>query len=308
MTDMAKALIKGDTSRWGVIKEGIKTKAQEFLPHAMTTTERARTPLSVSSVEASAYTDPDRRARGRRHPRPGTRTTLVLVQVAPTTRRRRSDSAGPTPRPRPPRSSTSCSRRVVAGCDALDVGSTWEAMVARGAQRRPTGAGRRWRSRRSTSPCGTSRRGSLGLPLHRLLGRRSATPVPVYGSGGFTTYDDDTAARPARAAGSTQGIPRVKIKIGESWGGDERARPRAGRAGRETVVGADVEVFVDANGGYSRDQACRVGRPPRRARRRLVRGAGQLRRPRRARPGARASVQADVAAGEYGYDLAYFAT
>ena len=33
MTDMAKALIKGDTSRWGVIKEGIKTKAQEFLPH-----------------------------------------------------------------------------------------------------------------------------------------------------------------------------------------------------------------------------------------------------------------------------------
>ncbi len=33
MTDMAKALIKGDTSRWGVIKEGIKTKAQELLPH-----------------------------------------------------------------------------------------------------------------------------------------------------------------------------------------------------------------------------------------------------------------------------------
>ncbi len=33
MTDMAAALIKGDSSRWGVIKEGIKTKAQEFLPH-----------------------------------------------------------------------------------------------------------------------------------------------------------------------------------------------------------------------------------------------------------------------------------
>jgi pyruvate dehydrogenase (quinone) len=32
MTDMAEALIKGDPSRWGVIKEGIKTKAQEFLP------------------------------------------------------------------------------------------------------------------------------------------------------------------------------------------------------------------------------------------------------------------------------------
>jgi len=31
MTAMAKALIKGDTSRWGVMKEGIKTKAQELL-------------------------------------------------------------------------------------------------------------------------------------------------------------------------------------------------------------------------------------------------------------------------------------
>jgi pyruvate dehydrogenase (quinone) len=25
--------IKGHTSRWGVIKEGLKTKAQELLPH-----------------------------------------------------------------------------------------------------------------------------------------------------------------------------------------------------------------------------------------------------------------------------------
>src|SRR3954452_18027120 len=31
MQDTAKALIKGDTSRWGVIREGIKTKAQELL-------------------------------------------------------------------------------------------------------------------------------------------------------------------------------------------------------------------------------------------------------------------------------------
>jgi pyruvate dehydrogenase (quinone) len=32
-TNLAQALIKGDNRRWGVIKEGIKTKAQEFLPH-----------------------------------------------------------------------------------------------------------------------------------------------------------------------------------------------------------------------------------------------------------------------------------
>jgi pyruvate dehydrogenase (quinone) len=33
MKDAAEALVKGDSNRWGVIKEGLKTKAQEFLPH-----------------------------------------------------------------------------------------------------------------------------------------------------------------------------------------------------------------------------------------------------------------------------------
>jgi pyruvate dehydrogenase (quinone) len=33
MKDSAAALLAGDADRWGVIKEGIKTKAQEFLPH-----------------------------------------------------------------------------------------------------------------------------------------------------------------------------------------------------------------------------------------------------------------------------------
>ena len=33
MKDMATAMLKGDTKRWHVVKEGLKTKAQEFLPH-----------------------------------------------------------------------------------------------------------------------------------------------------------------------------------------------------------------------------------------------------------------------------------
>lgn len=33
MTDAAKALLAGDKDRWGVIKQGVKTKLQEFLPH-----------------------------------------------------------------------------------------------------------------------------------------------------------------------------------------------------------------------------------------------------------------------------------
>ncbi len=31
--DAAEALLKGDENRWGVIKEGMKAKVQEFLPH-----------------------------------------------------------------------------------------------------------------------------------------------------------------------------------------------------------------------------------------------------------------------------------
>ncbi|HET7356356.1 MAG TPA: thiamine pyrophosphate-dependent enzyme, partial [Nocardioidaceae bacterium] len=33
MKSSAEAILQGDPNRWGVIKEGIKTKAQEFLPH-----------------------------------------------------------------------------------------------------------------------------------------------------------------------------------------------------------------------------------------------------------------------------------
>jgi pyruvate dehydrogenase (quinone) len=29
----AEAMLKGDEDAWGVIKEGVKTKLQEFLPH-----------------------------------------------------------------------------------------------------------------------------------------------------------------------------------------------------------------------------------------------------------------------------------
>jgi pyruvate dehydrogenase (quinone) len=34
MKDSADAILQGDPDRWGVIKEGIKTKVQEFLPHS----------------------------------------------------------------------------------------------------------------------------------------------------------------------------------------------------------------------------------------------------------------------------------
>ena len=33
MKDTGRAILKGDQDRWGVVKEGVKTKVQEFLPH-----------------------------------------------------------------------------------------------------------------------------------------------------------------------------------------------------------------------------------------------------------------------------------
>lgn len=143
----------------------------------------------------------------------------------------------------------------------------------------------------------------LGLPLVRLLGA-SRSDVPLYGSGGFTPYDDQQQDRQLRGWVEEQGIPRVKIKIGESWGQAEpRDRDRIARARRS--IGARTELYVDANGAYTRKQALRLGgylgeqdvtwlEEP--VSSDDLTGLAQI----------RARVTADVAAGEYGYSLPYF--
>jgi L-alanine-DL-glutamate epimerase-like enolase superfamily enzyme len=95
-----------------------------------------------------------------------------------------------------------------------------------------------------------------GLPLATLFGRCRDT-VPIYGSGGFTNFDEDQLAEQIdgwRAAGCTA----MKIKIGQCWGSDterDLARVKTLRA----LTGDAVELMVDANGGYSAGQARRVG-------------------------------------------------
>jgi L-alanine-DL-glutamate epimerase-like enolase superfamily enzyme len=146
----------------------------------------------------------------------------------------------------------------------------------------------------------------LQLPLADLLGRARPS-VPVYGSGGFTTYDDARLEGQLRAWAEDRSIPRVKIKIAEGWGtAEERdlARVELARAS----VGPDVELYVDANGGYTVQQAIRLGR--RFAAEQDVRwfeepcSSDDL-------PGLariRAALDVDVAAGEYGFTLPYFET
>ena len=143
----------------------------------------------------------------------------------------------------------------------------------------------------------------LQLPLHRLLGA-ARDAVPLYGSGGFTTYDLNQLERQLRGWVDDDGLRAVKIKIGQSSGQCvERDLGRTGEA-RE-IVGPDVALFVDANGGYSVGQAVRVGQDLDQLDVRWFEEpvtSDDLPGLRRVREACRA----DVTAGEYGWDVGYF--
>ncbi|HET8551908.1 MAG TPA: enolase C-terminal domain-like protein [Gammaproteobacteria bacterium] len=91
----------------------------------------------------------------------------------------------------------------------------------------------------------------LDLPLVTLLGAFHAG-VPVYGSGGFTSYSNDQLRDQLRGWVDA-GIPRVKMKIGREPDRDP-ARMKAARK----AIGDDVKLFVDANGAYDRKQALAI--------------------------------------------------
>ncbi|MFZ0039953.1 MAG: enolase C-terminal domain-like protein, partial [Solirubrobacteraceae bacterium] len=88
----------------------------------------------------------------------------------------------------------------------------------------------------------------LGLSVADLLGR-AHDAVPVYGSGGLTSYSERELCDQL-AGWVAEGIPRVKMKIGRDPVADA---PRV-RAVRE-AIGPEAELYVDANGAYSRKQA-----------------------------------------------------
>ncbi|MGH9400767.1 MAG: enolase C-terminal domain-like protein [Terriglobia bacterium] len=140
----------------------------------------------------------------------------------------------------------------------------------------------------------------LNLPLITLLGAVRKC-VPVYGSGGFTSYSNEQA-KAQFEAWAAEGITRFKMKIGRQPERDV-ARVRAARA----AIGGNAELFVDANGAYSRKEALAFADA-------FVKfGVNWFEEPvssddldglRLIRDRAPASM--DIAAGEYGYDLPYF--
>lgn len=141
----------------------------------------------------------------------------------------------------------------------------------------------------------------LQQPLVHLLGGATRDTIPVYGSGGFTSYDIDTLQRQL-SGWVTQGLERVKMKVGRDPTQDV---PRV-KAARE-AIGQDVELFVDANGAYPRKQALLL------AERFAACGVTWFEEPVSSDDVAglallhdRAPAGMDVSAGEYGYELRHF--
>jgi L-alanine-DL-glutamate epimerase-like enolase superfamily enzyme len=89
----------------------------------------------------------------------------------------------------------------------------------------------------------------LDTPLAQLLGMMRAS-VPVYGSGGFTTYSDDDIREQLARWVFEDGCNWVKIKVGSAPADD----PHRVLVARE-AVGEDTGLFVDANGALDRKQA-----------------------------------------------------
>ncbi len=98
-----------------------------------------------------------------------------------------------------------------------------------------------------------------GEPLFRFIGAHR-TKVPIYGSGGFTSASQDELTEQL-GGWVAQGIPRVKMKIGIDGGARPEADVLRVRAARK-AIGTEAELFVDANGAYTRrlaiDQAHRL--------------------------------------------------
>jgi L-alanine-DL-glutamate epimerase-like enolase superfamily enzyme len=188
---------------------------------------------------------------------------------------------------------------VIRGRSAFSVGGCWEAMVAA-----IRNLGRPGISSMAIAAVDNAlwdlKARILDMPLVSLLGAVRAA-VPVYGSGGFTSYN--IAELQDQLSGwASAGISSVKMKIGRKPH-EDTARVQAAR----TAVGNETGLFVDANGAYSRKQALAMAlsfaesnvswfeEPV---------SSDDLEGLRLIRDSAPAGM--DISAGEYGYDIRYF--
>lgn len=188
---------------------------------------------------------------------------------------------------------------VVTGQDAMAPGACWDAMASRTRNLGRPGIVSMAISAVDIALWDLKAR-LLNLPLVTLLGAVRES-VPIYGSGGFTSYSDKQLQQQFNGW-VEQGIKSVKMKVGRDAAADIR-RVEAARS----AIGPNIELFVDANGAYSRKQALEQAEKFRKMDvswfeepvtsddldgLHLIRGRGP--------------AGMDIAAGEYGYDSWYF--
>ncbi|MCC8405878.1 mandelate racemase [Paraburkholderia sp. MMS20-SJTN17] len=141
----------------------------------------------------------------------------------------------------------------------------------------------------------------LDVPVVTLLGR-TRERVPIYGSGGFTTYSDARIREQLTRWTDEDGCRWVKIKVGSDPGRD----PARVQCARE-AIGSGRGLFVDANGAFGTKAALKIAHT-------FAQTAvawfeepvtsddlDGMRALRRAAPAGM-----DIAAGEYGYTADYF--
>jgi L-alanine-DL-glutamate epimerase-like enolase superfamily enzyme len=185
---------------------------------------------------------------------------------------------------------------VVRDFDPFDIDAAWAAMI-----RSVRNLGRRGIAAMAISAVDAAlwdrKAKLLGCSVAKLLGRvREA--VPIYGSGGFTSY---TTGELCDQLGGwvADGMPRVKMKIGR----DAKADRERVRAARKAI--GDAELFVDANGAYTRKLAVSQARAFEES------DVTWFEEPVSSDDLAglqfiRERTNIEVAAGEYGYELQYF--
>ncbi|MDH3659770.1 MAG: mandelate racemase/muconate lactonizing enzyme family protein [Alphaproteobacteria bacterium] len=84
----------------------------------------------------------------------------------------------------------------------------------------------------------------LGLPLYRLLGSNRSR-IPVYTSGGWTSFDDEELLAEV-AQMLSEGYSAFKIKVGVDSGRNPRRDLERVRKVRD-AVGPDIDILLDAN-------------------------------------------------------------
>ena len=187
---------------------------------------------------------------------------------------------------------------TIAGLDAMDPQAAWRAM-----QRAVRNLGGEGLAATAISAVDAAlydlKARILDVPLATLLGTYRHA-IPIYGSGGFTTYSDEELKSQLGDWVFRDGCAFVKMKVGTDPDDDPRRVAVA-----KAAIG-EAMLFVDANGAYTVKQALalaarfadqRVGWFEEPVSSDDLRGLREVRE--------RAPVGMDIAAGEYAYTISY---